>query len=165
KACEEIEITGPIQEMLLRCLKKLDPKTKINDPKSFNGKLGSMDALVKTCYENSQDILNKEQFENRPEISFVRKLMRCYYFIVGKSNPLSVKTMVDNLFKVTDLESEKIFNKKIWQNIIKKEYDLVPNFNPKHNLDGLRLVMIRLFFTNYTIVIGFLKKKNQTMIQ
>ncbi|CAG8804330.1 22978_t:CDS:1, partial [Racocetra persica] len=62
KACEEIGITGPVQTILLRCLKMLDPKTKINDPKSFNRKLGngSMDALVKACYENSQDILNKE---------------------------------------------------------------------------------------------------------
>ncbi|CAG8728868.1 9861_t:CDS:2, partial [Racocetra persica] len=107
KACEEIGITGLVQTMLLRCLKKLDSKTKINDPKSFNGKIGSMDALVKACYENSRDILNKERFfENRPEISFVRKLMRCHYFLVGKSNPLSVKTIADNLFKVTDLETE-----------------------------------------------------------
>ncbi|CAG8805161.1 33447_t:CDS:1, partial [Racocetra persica] len=28
KACKEIGITGPVQEMLLRCLKKLDPKTQ-----------------------------------------------------------------------------------------------------------------------------------------
>ncbi|CAG8824360.1 25849_t:CDS:1, partial [Racocetra persica] len=135
KACEEIGITGPVQEILLRYLKMLDPKTKINDPKSFNGKLGyrSMDALVKACYENSRDILNKERFENRPEISFVRKLMRCHYYIVGKSNLLSVKTIANNLFKVTDLESEKMFNRKIWKNIIKKEYDSFPTFNPKHN--------------------------------
>ncbi|CAG8815739.1 31170_t:CDS:2, partial [Racocetra persica] len=134
KACEEIGITGPVQEMLLKYLKMLDPKTKINDPKSFNRKLGeSMDALLKACYENSRDILNKERFENRSEISFVRKLIRCHYYMVGKSNPLSVKTMADNFFKITDLESEKMFNRKIWKNIIKKEYDLFPTFNPKHN--------------------------------
>ncbi|CAG8743863.1 5524_t:CDS:2, partial [Racocetra persica] len=133
KACEEIGITGPVQEMLLRCLKILDPKTQINDSKSFGTVSLSMDALVKACYENSRYILNKERFENRPEISFVRKLMRCHYYMVGKSNLLSVKTMANNLFKVTDPESEKMFNKKIWKNIVKKEYNSVPVFNPKHN--------------------------------
>ncbi|CAG8700780.1 22108_t:CDS:1, partial [Racocetra persica] len=135
KACEEIGITGPVQEMLLRCLKMLNPKTQINDPKSFDGKLeyGSIDVLVKTCYENSRYIINKERFEDRYKISFVRKLMRCYYYLVRKSNPLSVKTMAKNLFKINDPESEKMFNRKIWKNIIKKEYNSFPVFNPKYN--------------------------------
>ncbi|CAG8796035.1 33652_t:CDS:2, partial [Racocetra persica] len=139
KACKEIGITGPVQEMLLRCLKTLDPKTQINDPKSFGTVSLSMDALVKACYENSRDILNKERFENRPEISFVRKLMRCHYYMVGKSNLLSVKTMADNLFKVTDPESEKMFNRKIWKNIVKKEYNLLSIFNPKYNYINILL--------------------------
>ncbi|CAG8777639.1 21755_t:CDS:2, partial [Racocetra persica] len=70
KACEEIEITGPVQRNLLRYLKMLDPKTQINNPKSFGTESSSMDALVKACFENSRDILNKEQFENRPEIIY-----------------------------------------------------------------------------------------------
>ncbi|CAG8759751.1 818_t:CDS:2, partial [Racocetra persica] len=88
KFCEEVGITGPVQEILLRCLKKLDPKTQINDPKSFNGNPGyrSMDILVKTCYEkgwviDSDPEFIGKKFEPDPELSFVRKLMRCHYYM------------------------------------------------------------------------------------
>ncbi|CAG8641929.1 12318_t:CDS:1, partial [Cetraspora pellucida] len=54
KFCEDIGITSPIQENLLRCLKILDPKTQINDSNFFNAnsKSSSMNALVKACYKN-----------------------------------------------------------------------------------------------------------------
>ncbi|CAG8673184.1 2093_t:CDS:1, partial [Cetraspora pellucida] len=107
---EEMGITTPVQENLLRCLRMLNPKTKSSNSKTESL---NMDALVKACYEKSRYIINKESFEKNPEISFVRKLMRCHYYLVGKSNPLSVKTMAENLFKITDLEYQKTWNKKI----------------------------------------------------
>ncbi|CAG8758463.1 24853_t:CDS:2, partial [Racocetra persica] len=81
KACKEIEITGPVQEMLLRCLKMLDPKTKINDPKSFNRKLGygSIDALVKACYENNAGY---NRWSNpKYDETFLYKLHYCYWLL------------------------------------------------------------------------------------
>ncbi|CAG8815781.1 36541_t:CDS:1 [Racocetra persica] len=134
KFCEEIGITGPVQENLLRCLKKLDPKTQINDPKSFNRNLGygSMDILAKACYEkgwvtDSDPEFIGKKFEPDHELSFVRKLMRCHYYMVGKSNPFSVKTMVENLFAVINPNQ-----KKLWK-CLKSLVPQTSDFNPKYD--------------------------------
>ncbi|CAG8642057.1 7070_t:CDS:2 [Cetraspora pellucida] len=110
KLLEILFQTGDSLIKFIEMFKNVKPKTKINDPKSFNeNDSSSIDALVKACYKNSKIILNGEPFfVKRPELSFVRKLMRWHYYIVGKSNLLSVKTMAKNLFKINDPESEKM---------------------------------------------------------
>ncbi|CAG8805160.1 33446_t:CDS:1, partial [Racocetra persica] len=47
--------------------------------------------------------------------------------------------MADNLFKVTEPENEKMFNRKIWKNIVKKEYNSFPVFNPEYNYINILL--------------------------
>ncbi|CAG8783853.1 8286_t:CDS:2, partial [Racocetra fulgida] len=134
KACEEVGIETGVQENLLRSLKILDPETKIDDPKSFNGNpgYGSMDDLVKACYEkgwvkdSDPEFIGKE-FESHPELSFVRKLMRCHYYMVGKSNPFSVKTMAENLLAITNPNQEKL-----WK-CLKILTPEISDFNPEYN--------------------------------
>ncbi|CAG8818251.1 14819_t:CDS:2, partial [Racocetra fulgida] len=106
--CEEVGIETSIQENLLRCLKILNPETKINDPKSFNGNPGyrSMDDLVKACYEkgwvkdSDPEFIGKE-FEPHPKLK--------------------------NLLAVTNPNQEKL-----WK-CLKILTPEISNFNPEYN--------------------------------
>ncbi|CAG8645373.1 37091_t:CDS:2 [Racocetra persica] len=103
--------------------------------------VGKLDTILNTIKQEVKECLKLLgiSFQTGDSLmSMLKKLVKACKEIeitgpVQDINPLSVKTMVENMFKLIDPESEKMFNRKIWKNIIKKEYDLFSTFNPNYN--------------------------------
>ncbi|CAG8533840.1 20485_t:CDS:1 [Dentiscutata erythropus] len=105
-ACKDLILTGPVQERLWKCLCYVNqykcPRTFEEFVSNFDK---NIDELTKACHGNKKQELNNDAryknkaFEPKPNISFVGKLSRCHYYMVGKSKETNVVTMVDNLLQ------------------------------------------------------------------
>ncbi|CAG8562564.1 18508_t:CDS:2 [Dentiscutata erythropus] len=105
-ACKDLTLTGPVQERLWKCLCYVN---QYKCPRTFEVFVSNfdknMDELTKACHRNKKQELNNDAryknkaFEPKSNISFVGKLSRCHYYMVGKSKETSVVTMVDNLLQ------------------------------------------------------------------
>ncbi|CAG8503581.1 7856_t:CDS:2 [Dentiscutata erythropus] len=105
-ACKNLTLTGPVQERLWKCLAYMygskAPKTLEAFTSNFDK---NMDKLTEACFRNKkQELYNDVRYKGKafvpkPDSSFVRKLCRCHYYIVGRSKEKSIVNMIDNLLQ------------------------------------------------------------------
>ncbi|CAG8808307.1 3062_t:CDS:2 [Dentiscutata erythropus] len=124
KACEEIALTGPMQERLLTCLNALDgdpegiPIGKINGipissvgfkPYSFDpNKKNYIDKLLKGCKKYSND---KKLTQENPD-SFMKKLTICCHYVNADLRDNRALTSEDYRFELTmDATISSLFRK------------------------------------------------------
>ncbi|CAG8487600.1 11751_t:CDS:2 [Cetraspora pellucida] len=100
----------PKPETSFKCLKLLIPQT----PK-FNSELNYINNLTEAYYncgiiKKNNPKYRDRKYKNKPNISFIRKLNSCYYYLIDETHEeKSVKTKIDDLITVSDPNQEKLW--------------------------------------------------------